>query len=97
MSPNHGTRMMRGPGGKFRHILEHFQDLQARGSPRGYFPEPTKIILVMALRNVARVEEFFCGMAMTIVTRSWYFAALAETGRLREAGLLRWYRGGRSW
>ena len=37
-----------GAGGEFRHIQEHFQDLQARGPTRGYLPEPTKSILVVA-------------------------------------------------
>ena len=50
-----------GAGGKFGHILEHLWDLQAQGPARGYYPEPTKSILVMALDNVARVEEFFWG------------------------------------
>ena len=45
--------------GKFPHILAHLQDLQARGSPRGSFPDPSKSILVVAPRNVARAEEFF--------------------------------------
>ena len=43
-----------GAGGKFVHILAHLWDLQARGPPRGFYPEPTKIILVMAPRNVAQ-------------------------------------------
>ena len=51
-----------GAGGKFTHILAHLWNLQARGPPRGYFPEPTKIIFFVAPRNVARAEEFFRGM-----------------------------------
>ena len=47
-----------GAGGKLGHILEHFQDQQARGPPRGC---------------VARAEEFFCGMGVNIVTGSRYF------------------------
>ena len=43
-----------GAGRKFSHILEHLQDLQARGPERVYYPEPTKSILVVALGNVAR-------------------------------------------
>ena len=48
-----------GAGGKFTHILSHLRDLQARVPPRGYFPEQTKSILVVAPRNVAQEEEFF--------------------------------------
>ena len=33
-----------GEGGTFDHIMAHFQDMQARGLPRGYFLEPTKSI-----------------------------------------------------
>ena len=43
-----------GAGGKFEHSIAHLRDLQARGPPRGYYQEPTKIILVVAPRNVAR-------------------------------------------
>ena len=35
-----------GAGRKFPHILAHLWDLQARGPPRGYFPELTKSIFV---------------------------------------------------
>ena len=48
-----------GEGGKLERILEQFQDLQARGTPRGCSPEPTNSILIVALMNVARAEEFF--------------------------------------
>ena len=43
-----------GAGGKFTNIMEHLRDLQARGPARGYYPEPTKIILVVDPGNVAR-------------------------------------------
>ena len=42
-----------GAGGEFTNILEHLRDLQARGSDRGYYPEPIKIILVVDPGNVA--------------------------------------------
>ena len=41
-----------GAGGKFGEIMAHFRDLQLRGTARGYYPEPTKSILVVAERNV---------------------------------------------
>ena len=37
-----------GAGGRFQQIQEHFQDLHSRGPARGYYPEPTKSILVVA-------------------------------------------------
>ena len=39
---------------------------------RGYIPEPTNSILVVAPHNVARSEKFFRGMGVNIVTGSWY-------------------------
>ena len=46
--------------------------MQARGPPRGYLPEPTKSILVVAPRNVSRAEDFFQGMGIKVVTGSCY-------------------------
>ena len=48
-----------GAGGKFDHIQAHIRNLLASGPPRGYYLDPTKIILVVASQNVARVGEFF--------------------------------------
>ena len=45
---------------------------QARAPARGYYPEPTKIILVVAPGNVARPEEFFRGMGIQVVTGHRY-------------------------
>ena len=61
-----------GAGGNFEHILAHLRYLQARGLPRGYYPELTKSILVRVLRNVAREEEFFLGMGIQVVTGHRY-------------------------
>ena len=61
-----------GAGGKFKHILAHLQDLQARGLPRGYYPEQNKRILVVAPQNVARAEELFRGMEIQVVTGHRY-------------------------
>ena len=41
-----------GAGRELGRILAHFQDLQTRGPPQGYLPEPTNSILVMSLRNL---------------------------------------------
>ena len=57
-----------GEGGNFEHITVYLRDLQARGPIRGYYPELNKSILVVALRNVTRVEEFFRGMGIKMVT-----------------------------
>ena len=46
-----------GAGGKFGGVMAHFRDLQLRGPAWGYFPEPTKSILVVSERNVPRAKE----------------------------------------
>ena len=61
-----------GAGGNFVHMLAHIWDLQAWGLSRGYFPEPTKTILVVSPRNVARAEEFFRGRGIKVVTGHRY-------------------------
>ena len=61
-----------GAGGKFEEIMDHFRDLQLKGPARGYYPEPTKRILVVAERNVARAKEYFRGMGIKVVTGSRY-------------------------
>ena len=61
-----------GAGGGVTHILEHIWDLQAQGLARGYYPDPTKSILVVAPGNVAWAEEFFRGMGIKLVTGHRY-------------------------
>ena len=61
-----------GAGGTFQQILEHFRDFQARRPARGYYPDPTKRILVMAPGNVDREEKHFRGLEIRVVTRYSY-------------------------
>ena len=61
-----------GAGGTFVDVQAHFQYLQARGPARGYYPEPTKSILVRAPGNVAQAEEHFCGLGIRVVTGHRY-------------------------
>ena len=53
-------------------VQEHFQDLQARGPAWGYYPEPTKSILVVAPGNVVRAEEHFQELGIWVVTGHRY-------------------------
>ena len=39
--------------------MAHFRDLKLRGAARGFYPEPTKSILVVAEQNVPRSKDFF--------------------------------------
>ena len=61
-----------GVGGEFAAVMAHFRDLQLKGPDRGYFPEPTKSILVVLEQNVPRATAYFRGMGMQIVTGSRY-------------------------
>ena len=63
--------------------------MQARVLPRGYFLDPTKSILVMAPRNVARAEEFFRRMVPKVVTRSWYLGGFIRDGAAENSWLAR--------
>ena len=62
----------------FGNLLTHFKELQVRGSLRGYFPEPTKNISVIASRNVARSEDLFWVMGMVVVTGIHYLGSFSK-------------------
>ena len=67
----------------------HFRDLQARVPAQGYYPEPTKSILVVDPGNVARSEEKFRGLVIRVVTGHRYLGgfignAAAERECLKE-------------
>ena len=49
------------------------------GPARGYFPEPTKSILVVSEKNVPRANAYFRGMGIKVVTGSRYLG-----GYMRE-------------
>ena len=63
----------------------HFQDLQAQGSARGYYPELTKSILVVALGKVAWAEEYFRGLGIRVVKGHRYLRVfLGDVSAERE-------------
>ena len=78
-----------GDGGKCVHILAHLWELQVRVPPRGYYPEPTKRILVVAPQNVARAEEFFWGMGIKVVTGHRYLGGFIGDSEVEK----RWMAG----
>ena len=61
-----------GAGVTFIDVQAHFQDLQARGPARGYYPESTKSILVVAPGNITQAEEHFRGLGIWVVTGHQY-------------------------
>ena len=56
----------------FGNILAHFEDIQVRRTPWGYFLKPTKSILFIAPQNMARAEECFWGIGILLVTGNQY-------------------------
>ena len=54
-------------GGKFEALQDHMKELMARGPLRGYFPEPTRSILVVSLRNLQSTDEYFRGTRVIVV------------------------------
>ena len=76
-----------GAGGTFQQILEHFRDLQEWGPARGYYPEPTKSILVVAPGNVARAEEHFRGLGIRVVTGHRYLGGYILDREAEESWL----------
>ena len=70
--------------GKFTHVLYHLRYLQARGSPRGNFPDQAKIILFVDLQNASQAEELFIGIGLKVVTGSKYLRGFSGEGEVEE-------------
>ena len=60
-----------------------------QGPPRGYFPDPTKSVLVVSLQNVLLAEAFFWGYGFQIMTGSQYLGGFVGT----ETEQARWLMG----
>ena len=67
--------------------------MRVRGPPRGYFLEPTKSILVVALGNVPKAEEFFRGMGVNIVTGIRYLGSFSRNGAAEKIWLAKTVEG----
>ena len=61
-----------GTEGTFEVIRHYLDDFMMQGNPHGYFPEPTKSVLVISPRNVLKAEVFFRGYRLQIVTWGRY-------------------------
>ena len=74
-----------GAGGNFEAVMAHFRDLQLKGPARGYFPELTKSILVVAEKNVPRATEYFRRMGIKVLTGNRYLGGfVGERGTERQ-------------
>jgi hypothetical protein len=57
-----------GAGGSFTGLGKYFEKLQEKGLGRGYFPEPSKFILVVQEHNKEAAKITFKDIGFTIVT-----------------------------
>lgn len=53
---------------KFETIRKHFERLCEIGPNHGYYPEPSKSILIVAEHNLERAKAAFADMCFTVVT-----------------------------
>eukprot|EP00978_Attheya_sp_CCMP212_P001429 scaffold3002_cov64-Attheya_sp.AAC.2 len=63
-----------GAGGKFTAIRKQFDRLQELGPARGYFPEPSKSILVVREANLAAAQVAFKDLGFKITTGNRYLS-----------------------
>jgi hypothetical protein len=61
-----------GAGGKFDAIRRHFTRLQEIGPNYGYFPEPSKSIIVVASHNLEKAKHEFKDLGFKVVTGTRY-------------------------
>ena len=72
-------------GGKFEKILEYYKLLYDEGPGRGYFPEPTKSILVVKPQSVERATALFQHLGFKIVTGTRYLGGhIGDEGACTE-------------
>jgi hypothetical protein len=62
-----------GAGGKFDALRCHFEGLKEIGPNFGYYPESSKIIIIVRQHNYASAQEAFQDLKFTITTSSHYF------------------------
>jgi hypothetical protein len=61
-----------GAGGKFDLIKQHFRKLQEIGPYYGYYPEPSKSILIVPQKNLVAAQAAFKDFEFTITTGNRY-------------------------
>ena len=72
-----------GEGGTFNALHKHMWVMLTRESPQEYFLEPTKIILVIYLRNIQKLEAQFWGVSVRVVARRRYLDRFIGDHKLR--------------
>jgi hypothetical protein len=61
-----------GAGAKFGQIRAYFERLQEEGPKFGYFPEPSKSILIVKEHNREAAEFYFKDLGFMVITCSCY-------------------------
>jgi hypothetical protein len=61
-----------GAGGTFKGRWQYFEKLQEKGPRQGYFPEPSKSILIVQEHNKEAAEEYFKDFGFFVITGSRY-------------------------
>ena len=74
-------------GGTFKGIFHHLDELMVVGTPRGYFPDLTKSVLFVSSQNVPRVEAFFRGYGLQIMTGRRYLRGLVGSKAAQDSWL----------
>ncbi|WP_288993061.1 hypothetical protein, partial [uncultured Marinobacter sp.] len=78
-----------GAGGKFDAIKQHFAKLQEIGQHYGYYPEPTKSILIVSHENLPAATAAFKDLEFTITTGNRYLGGFIGEKDTRD----RWIQG----
>ena len=74
-----------GAGGHFNRITRYLEKLQEFGPPRGYFPEPSKSILIVQEHNKEKAEVCFADFDFKVVTGSRYLGGfIGDKAEQRE-------------
>ncbi len=78
-----------GAGGHFQNIRLYFKKLQEYGPPRGYFPEPSKSILIVQEHNKEKAEAYFNDFGFEVVTGGRYLGGFIG----KKAAQRKWVEG----
>ena len=73
-----------GAGGKFDKIADCFMELTDKGPVRGYFPNPTKSILVVKPHSVKVAKAKFSHLGFHVVNGTQYLGGHVKTVESKE-------------
>ena len=73
-----------GAGGKFNDIMRYFTTLCDKGPARGYFPEPTKSIIIVKPQSVEAAKAKFAHLGFKVVTGARYLGGHVGTVESKE-------------